>query len=151
MPVNARYVHTNLTARDWQKLAHFYCEVFGCIPKPPERHLSGAWLDKLTGLEAVKVEGIHLQLPGFAANGPTLEIFSYGHMLNGNLPAANEPGFGHLAFWVEDVEAALDSVLKAGGGLVGELSETHISGVGHLKVVYARDPEGNIIELQHWS
>jgi predicted enzyme related to lactoylglutathione lyase len=25
-----RYVHTNLIAADWQRLARFYCDVFGC-------------------------------------------------------------------------------------------------------------------------
>jgi predicted enzyme related to lactoylglutathione lyase len=31
-----RYVHTNLIARDWRKLAAFYQLVFGCLPVPPE-------------------------------------------------------------------------------------------------------------------
>ena len=25
------YVHTNIVARDWQKLVHFYEEVFECV------------------------------------------------------------------------------------------------------------------------
>jgi len=28
----ARYVHTNLVALDWRRLAAFYVEVFGCWP-----------------------------------------------------------------------------------------------------------------------
>jgi predicted enzyme related to lactoylglutathione lyase len=63
----------------------------------------------------------------------------------------NEPGFGHIAFSVGDVDAALRAVLVAGGGAVGKVAVTQIPGVGLLKVVYATDPEGNIIELQNWS
>lgn len=48
MPIQAKYAHTNLTARDWRRLARFYCEVFNCVPKGPERDLSGLWLDELT-------------------------------------------------------------------------------------------------------
>lgn len=32
MVLHARYVHTNLTARDGAKLAAFYPTVFGCVP-----------------------------------------------------------------------------------------------------------------------
>jgi hypothetical protein len=31
------------------------------------------------------------------------------------------------------------------------VATTEVKGVGVLRVVYARDPEGNIVELQHWS
>ncbi len=60
MPIPATYVHTNLTGRDWRALARFYCDVFGCPPKPPERDLSGTWLDNLTA----HLTGVHLLLPG---------------------------------------------------------------------------------------
>ncbi len=151
MPLNARYVHTNLTARDWRSLVRFYCEVFGCVPRPPERDLSGPWLDQLTALKSAHLTGMHLSLPGFAEGGPTLEIFGYDELIEGARPVVNQPGFGHLAFLVEDVEVALSAVLEAGGGVVGKVSTTRVAGVGTLNVVYARDPEGNILELQNWS
>jgi len=151
MPIKAKYVHTNLTARDWRALVHFYCDVFGCMPKLPERDISGVWLDALTGLSSAHLQGVHLVLPGFSGDGPTLEIFSYDEMIPAAKAVANEPGFGHIAFSVADVELAMRAVLAAGGGAVGEYVETKVAGVGILKVVYARDPEGNIVELQNWS
>jgi len=92
-----------------------------------------------------------LRLPGFDSDGPTLEIFGYDEMVARPTPVVNEPGFGHLAFLVDDVDAALAAVLSAGGGAVGRVATTEVKGVGFLRVVYARDPEGNILELQHWS
>lgn len=151
MPIAARYVHTNLMARDWRRLVRFYTDVFGCVPRPPERDLAGDWIDRLAGLKNARLRGLHLALPGFATNGPTLEIFSYDAMIDGPVPVANEPGYGHLAFAVEDVPAALRAVVAAGGSAVGEIATTTVAGVGVLHVVYARDPEGNIVELQRWS
>jgi len=151
MPIKAKYVHTNLTSPDWRRLAKFYAEVFGCVPKLPERDLSGDWLERLTALPRAHLTGVHLSLPGFGPEGPTLEIFGYDQMVGHATPVVNEPGFGHLAFSVDDVEAALQEVLRAGGGAVGETVTTEVPGVGTLNVVYARDPDGNILELQHWS
>src|SRR5438093_2765458 len=151
MPVRANYVHTNLIARDWKKLVRFYTEVFGYEIKGPERDISGAWLDSVTSLRNAHLTGVHLRLPGCGDDGPTLEIFSYDQLIEGRLPAANQRGFAHIAFAVDDVDEALQAVIAAGGGAVGKIATTEVDGVGILRVVYARDPEGNIVELQKWS
>ena len=84
-------------------------------------------------------------------NGPTLEIFQYDDMLVSNLPEVNRPGFGHIAFHVEDVGESVKEIEANGGGLVGEEIRTIVPGVGILSVVYARDPDGNILEIQNWK
>jgi predicted enzyme related to lactoylglutathione lyase len=149
MPVNVKYVHTNIVARDWRKLAQFYTEVFGCTPRPPERHLEGDWLDELTSLKNARIRGIHLGLPGYDGSGPTLEIFEYSQVTELGPPRINAPGFAHMAFLVSDVEQMLSKVKHNGGSSVGRLVTADIDGVGRITVVYARDPEGNIVELQN--
>ena len=58
------------------------------------------------------------------------------------------PGFGHIAFIVNDVPAARDAVLAAGGRAIGEVV-TLVNAAGKaLTWVYVTDPEGNVIELQ---
>ena len=151
MPIRARYVHTNLIARDWKRLSRFYCEVFGCEPKGPERDLSAAWLDRVNAVPNARLRGVHLRLPGYGDDGPTLEIFSYNRLIERELPRANECGLAHIAFAVDDVDEALQAVIAAGGGAVGEIATGEVDGVGLLRVVYARDPEGNIVELQKWN
>ena len=74
---NAKYVHTNLIARDWKQLADFYTRVFGCALVPPERDLAGKWLDDATSVPNAHLLGAHLRLPGYGGTGPTLEIFQY--------------------------------------------------------------------------
>jgi predicted enzyme related to lactoylglutathione lyase len=151
MPINARYSHTNLIARDWRQLVDFYTSVFGCQPVPPERHLTAPWVADASGVAGAEIHGMHLRLPGHGASGPTLEIFQYNHLEQGDQPAINRPGLGHLAFAVDDVQAALAAVLAAGGGQVGKVVHVEIPGAGIIEFVYATDPEGNILELQKWE
>ena len=75
------YKHTNIIARDWKTLAVFYEKVFGCVRVPPERNLSGEWLEKGTGVPGARLTGVHLRLPGHGEDGPTLEMFQYSEML----------------------------------------------------------------------
>jgi catechol 2,3-dioxygenase-like lactoylglutathione lyase family enzyme len=146
-----KFAHVNLVARDWRKLAAFYERVFGCTPVPPERNLRGPWLEQATGLAGAQIRGMHLRLPGLGESGPTLEIFEYRPEASAPDKTVNRPGFGHLAFAVEDVEAVSRAVLAAGGGQVGALTTVPVAGAGTVRFVYLTDPEGNVLELQRWS
>ena len=64
---------------------------------------------------------------------------------------ANYTGITHIAFEVEDVEKIFSDALKHGAIKLGEVTKKTIDGIGILKFVYLRDPEGNIIEIQSWE
>jgi predicted enzyme related to lactoylglutathione lyase len=151
MAIEARFVHVNLVAKDWRRLARFYEQVLGCVPVPPERRLHGKRLEMATAVPRARLEGAHLRLPGFGDDGPTLEIFQYARGLDGPPAAVNHRGLSHVAFAVQDVSAARDAVLAAGGSSVGELVTLPVSETRAVTFAYVRDPEGNIIELQKWS
>ena len=147
--IAARYVHTNIIARDWRKLARFYEDVFGCVLVPPERDLSGEWLERGSGVRGAHIRGVHLRLPGYGDSGPTIEIFSYDDVVAQGHPVANRAGYGHVAFLVDDVARAMAEVALH-GGKPGEIV-SHATPAGVLEFVYVRDPEDNLIELQRWS
>jgi predicted enzyme related to lactoylglutathione lyase len=149
--MQAKYVHTNLVARDWKKLAKFYTEVFGCSLVPPERDYQGEALDAGTGLKGAHLTGAHFRLPGHGEEGPTLEIYNYDQIEKSPKPAVNRPGFGHLAFEVDDVQAARKLVEAGGGGVIGEIVTLTTKTGSKVTWCYMTDPEGNIIELQSWS
>ena len=149
--MSTKYTHTNLIARDWQKLATFYQEVFDCKPILPERDLSGDWIDRATGIPETHIRGIHLRLPGHGEAGPTLEIFQYNEIPDHPEVKPNTPGFSHLAFEVEDVPAKAQQVFDYGGSAVGKLTIREIKGMGKITFQYVADPEGNIIEIQCWD
>jgi len=146
-----KYAHTSLIAKDWKRLSNFYQEVLGCVPIPPERDMSGEWLDKATGLNGAHILGVHLRLPGYGEEGPTLEVFQYGSMPEHPSVNPNTPGFSHIAFAVDDVPATAQAVIKCGGSAVGELTVREVPGVGLLTFQYVADPEANIIEIQNWK
>jgi len=150
MALTARYVHTNLIAKDWKSLSKFYVDVFGCIPVPPERHLSGDALERGTGISGARLDGVHLRLPCPVPDGPTLELFSYESMPSRPTTAVNRPGFGHIAFEVDDVNGAREMVLRSGGKEVGDIVTLRIAAGKTVTWCYVTDPEGNIIELQSW-
>jgi glyoxylase I family protein len=146
-----RYGHTNLVARDWRRLATFYEDQFGCVPVPPERDYRGEALEAGTGVRAAALHGIHLRLPGHGPDGPTLEIYEYETEEDSLRPAANRSGWGHIAFAVDDVAAAQEAVLRAGGARVGEIVTLETADGRRVTWCYVTDPEGNIVELQAWS
>jgi predicted enzyme related to lactoylglutathione lyase len=145
-----RFVHTNIIAHDWRKLAAFYQDVFACTPVPPERDLFGSMMEAGTAVVGAHLRGIHLRLPGHGPDGPTLEIFSYQPQLDAIMPQVNRPGFGHIAFLVDDVAAAQAAVVAAGGSIIGEIVTTQ-AGSRQITWCYVRDIENNIIELQKIS
>jgi catechol 2,3-dioxygenase-like lactoylglutathione lyase family enzyme len=146
-----RFTHVNLVANDWRKLADFYRDALGCVVVPPERDLSGEWLERVTGVAGAHIVGAHLLLPGYGAEGPTLEIFQYEKGPDRPPDGANVPGYAHIAFAVDDVEATADRLLAHGARAFGALTHHAVESVGILTVQYLADPEGNLIELQHWQ
>lgn len=146
-----RYVHTNIIAKDWKKLSQFYQKVLHCKPLPNgSRDLRGGWLDRLTGIPSVFVQGEHLLLPGYSEDHPTLEIFSYSQEEYNNSKMINNLGFGHLAFEVDDVRETLKEIIDEGGGQVGDVVDAMYPDDVKATFVYAKDIEENIIELQSW-
>jgi len=149
--MNVEFMHLNIVSKDWRKLSRFYINVFNCKPKLPERHLSGAWLDKATKIKNAKIDGIHLILPGNYDNPPTLEIFEYNQNDYESLKSINRLGYTHIAFHVDNVDKICKLLEENGGRKLGEIITQEIENVGIITFVYAKDPEGNIIELQHWE
>lgn len=146
-----RFAHTNIVSSNWKELANFYVKVFQCKLVPPVRKQSGKWLEEGTGVANAQLEGAHLLLPGHGKNGPTLEIYQYTEIEYQAATKANKRGFAHIAFEVDNVEATLNKMVQLGGEASGSITKKIVAGVGEITFVYARDPEGNLIELQHWS
>jgi catechol 2,3-dioxygenase-like lactoylglutathione lyase family enzyme len=145
-----RYVHTNIIAKDADKLIAFYKAVLHCESIDEKRNLQGEWLDRLTNLNNAHITGEHLLLPGYGKDHPTIEIFSYDVIQETVIAEINRPGIAHIAFEVDDVETTLAEIISNGGSCIGELVTAEYPNDMEAVFVYARDPEGNVIELQSW-
>ena len=135
-----RLDHTGMAVADLTAARAWFCDVFGLRPELTLRVEALALdIEMLIHPEyGYRLELLHR--PGSAADKPASPA-----------EAALREGYGHIAFEVDDVEGALQRLLDNGGQRLGRISRTAVSGVGELEITYARDPEGNIIELQHWS
>ena len=145
-----RYVHTNLIAKDWRSLSHFYQKVFDCKPIGHQRDLSGKWIEDVTNIQNVHIVGEHLLFPGYCENFPTLEIFSYENSIE-DKKQINSYGFSHIAFEVQNVEIIVELAIKEGGSILGKIVTKDYGEMGTGTFAYIRDIEGNIIELQNWK
>jgi len=140
-----KLVHVSLGAQDAGRMAAFYCDVLGCTLRRPRRTLSGERVWRGNGLPGIAVTSIWLTLPGVEA--PFLEILEYSETAERPMPPVNAPGYGHLSFAVADIHATCAAILRAGGGMQGEVTDFGTEGAPFL-IVYARDPEGNLLELE---
>ena len=115
MGISAKYVHTNLVAQDWQALASFYQQLFGCNPVPPRtRPLRRNARCRNRSLRRTSSRR-SFAVARLWGERPTLEIFSYNALEFRPKTAVNRPGFGHIAFSVDDVAVALVGADLLGG------------------------------------
>lgn len=140
-----KILHISITARDATALANFYIEVFGLIERRAAKRLSGELISRGNGLPNSNLLSIWLNAPKQVE--PFLEIMEYEERLSRELPAVNEPGFGHIALKVPSIDQTIDAILKNGGSMQGEIVNLGTT-ENPIKLVYVRDLEGNILELE---
>lgn len=140
-----KLAHINLVARDADALAAFYVTVMQCQLMREPRILSGERVSRGNGLAKSEIYSIWLKFP--ALEFPFLEIHEHRDVQHREHPRVNEPGFGHLAFQMDDIGEVLARILQAGGSQIGEVTDFGTQATPYL-IAYARYPEGNILELE---
>ena len=147
--------HLCINTPNWKKLAQFYIDVFGFQAILPERDLHDSWLETVSGLKGAAVKGIHIELPGEESRGPTIEIFTHAISAQGNPAAYNAPGIGHFGIVAdtrEDVYSLYRRVLDHGGSSDGRIASRYYPELQKTcTMVYAKDPDGNIVEILNWA
>lgn len=151
--MKTKYRHTRVVTKDWKKLSVFYQKTFGCIPVNSEIDLKGEWFDKVTGLTDAHAVGEQLLLPGHGFGGPYLEIVTYDDIAEKKVNKINSRiGYAHLCFEVDNVEETYELLIAEGGGTNGTIVTKYypeLDNTAHL--VYAKDPDGNSVEILSWS
>ncbi|RVT70131.1 VOC family protein [Agrobacterium tumefaciens] len=140
-----RLAHINLVARNAKLLAAFYVNVMKCDVLREPKTLSGEKVSRGNGLSNSEILTIWLKFPEL--EWPFLEIHEHRVHLHRDQPRVNEPGFGHLAFQMEDIRETLSNIIEAGGAQIGEITDFGTPEMPYL-IAYARDPEGNVLELE---
>jgi predicted enzyme related to lactoylglutathione lyase len=140
-----KLAHINLVARDAKALAAFYTTVMKCESLREPKMLSGEKVSRGNGISNSEIYTIWLTFPELER--PFLEIHEHKFTHDRDQPKVNEPGFGHLSFQMEDISVVLEEIIEAGGAQIGEITDFGTPDKPFL-IAYARDPEGNVLELE---
>ena len=133
--------HVGVVVDDLAAAVAFFVELG--LELQGETPAEGDWVDRIVGLEGVRVDTAMMQTPDghgrlelVKFNAPTTDE-------GGRNEPANVPGLRHVAFVVEDVDAAVARLRARGGELVGEVVRYE----DIFRLCYVRGPEGIIIGL----
>lgn len=144
-----RIDHVNLVVEDMPGMVRFYRDALG-LRLTREATISGAWIDKVTGLDGVEAEVAFLELP----EGPSIELLRY-RTPRGEQPAgrgvSNTLGLRHLAFRVCDIDRLVERLESMGVAFLSEIQQASAAQVDYAdkrkRLVYFHDPEGNLLEF----
>ena len=134
--------HIGLVVKNLEKSIKFYEQVFNfqLVNRKIEK---GKYIEKLTGIDGAEVEWAKLT----DDNSNILELIEYIAQKDHNpqiILKANLLRSTHIAFTVKDINEIYEELLKR--DLLCN-SEPLISSDGKVKVLYAHDPDGIIIEI----
>ena len=142
--------HVNIVVTDLPRMLDFYTRVLG-LRQTMRVTISGEWIDRTVALRDAKADCVYLELP----NGPRVELLKY---LNppasrpDQLGTSNTPGLRHMAFRVDDIDGAVARLREADVAFLSGIQDVPTSQVTYAggvrkRLVYFRDPEGNLLEL----
>jgi catechol 2,3-dioxygenase-like lactoylglutathione lyase family enzyme len=141
--------HINLVVRDMEAACAFYGGVLG-LHQTFERILEGEWISTVAGVPNAVARCIFLEDERGCVR---LELLQY---LQPRAEFAEEtrphaPGFRHIAFTVDDIEAWCARLQQAGAEFVSAPVKVPFDVGGRTKrLCYFRDPEGNLLELAEY-
>ena len=144
-----RIDHVNLVVDDLPGMVAFYRDVLG-LRVTKRVSISGPWIETLTGFKKVEADVVYLEAP----TGAGVELICY-RTPRGQRPAGlgvpNTVGIRHVAFRVTELDAMAASLEAAGVELLSDVQQVPSAQVDYAdqrkRIVYFRDPEGNLFEL----
>jgi len=121
-----RFIHVNIITEDWRDLCDNYNTMFGAEDTGKIKDHSGDFKEAVIGVKGVHVIGKHILLPGFYQSYPTVEIFTYSIKGKDKPAELDELGLSAIGFKSDDLNKDKDIIIKNGGAIVKEYSDTSI-------------------------
>ncbi len=136
-----RMDHVGIIVDDLEEAVAFFVELG--LELQGEAQVEGDWVDRVVALDGVRAQIAMLQTPD-GHGRLELSKFHAPPAEGGSQRApANASGIRHVAFAVDDIDAALARLRARGAELVGELERYRDS----YRLCYVRGPEGILVEL----
>lgn len=134
--------HVAVHVRDFERMLAFYREAFGFeVVGEAFSWSEDEFIDTIVDVKHSAAKGAMLR-----AGTCYMEMFEY----SAPAPDSDRPlnpqdkGYTHFCVDVTDIEEEFQRLRKLGM----TFSQTAPIDVGHVKTIYGRDPEGNLIEIQ---
>lgn len=148
LPGLAGTEHVGFTVPDIEAATRFFVEVIGCevLFEAGPFHAEDDWMARHLAVHPRAVIAKLRMLR--CANGPAFELLEYVAPDQARMPPRNsDVGGWHLAFYVEDMEAALAHLRTAGVEVLGEPTTIGEGPTRGLTWVYFNSPWGQQLEL----
>ena len=132
--------HTGVAVANIDEVLDLYCSVLGFEPVFEARGMTDL-ISQMTGIVGLSADLVQCRAP---MSGQVLEFIQFANVpddLDNRYPL--RPGRAHTAFLTHDIEAAVDETLRAGGAMLGEITE-----FSEGRAVYCADRNGTVIEWE---
>lgn len=137
--------HTGLTVSDIERSIAFYTELIG-LEFVWRQESTSPYIAQLTGLPGTHLLVAYLRPPG--SDGPYVELLQYLAPLGTLVDTTpNNPGTGHVCFFVDDLEEAYGRLRAADVTFVSPPNLISAGVHEGSKTVYLLDPDGIRVEL----
>ncbi len=144
-----RIDHVNLVVDDLEAMIAFYRDTLG-LRLTKRASIAGPWIEAVTSLERAEADVAFLEAP----TGAGVEFIRYrtpGGRRPNDLGSPNTKGIRHVAFRLGDLDEIVERLKAAGADLLSEIQEVSTAQVDYAdqrkRIVYCRDPEGNLLEF----
>jgi catechol 2,3-dioxygenase-like lactoylglutathione lyase family enzyme len=134
--------HVAVHVNDLEAMINFYREAFGFeVVGEPFEWENDAFIDTIVDVPNSAAKGAMLR-----AGTCYLEMFQYSAPAPESTTPLNayDKGYTHFCVDVTDIEEEFERLKTLGM----TFNQSAPIDVGHVKTIYGRDPEGNLIELQ---
>jgi catechol 2,3-dioxygenase-like lactoylglutathione lyase family enzyme len=136
-----RFHHAGLVVPDLDKGIAFYQALLGL-----KLLFRRAWTeDQKAAKDVINLSDSAAEYAMLGGDGYNIELFEYSAPPQIGDPAENrpcDPGIRHIGFEFDDIEAASERFVEAGGTMHHDPVD-----MGGTLAIYCRDPFGNIVEL----
>jgi catechol 2,3-dioxygenase-like lactoylglutathione lyase family enzyme len=133
--------HVGIVVDDLAAATAFFVELG--LELHGEMPVEGEWVDRVVGLEGMRVDIAMMETPDGHGRLELVKFHSPPNQGGDEHAPPNTRGIRHLAFAVDDIDAAVATVRARGGELVGEVENYK----DIYRLCYVRGPEGIIVEL----
>lgn len=136
-----RMDHVGIVVDDLDAATEFFVELG--LERQSSGEVEGELVDRIVGLDGVRSELVMLQTQDGQRRLELVKFHAPPSQGGDPHAPANAPGIRHLAFVVDDVDAAVAGLRARGTELVGEV----VSFENSYRLCYVRGPAGIIVEL----